>query len=90
MCSAEDYRLAIVVRQGKLLVRTGPIPLPGITEVEDFILPIERVEYGRFTVVNTSTGDPPDGWEWVEPIVLQNRLDPKVAAEVGEALVCAA
>ncbi len=80
----------LVIRSGRALSAPGG-GLPG-EEVLDhmaMIRVLELVGHPNLKIVVASTGDPPDGYEWVSVASLQRELPDEESHAVGEALLCA-
>lgn len=84
------HGLVLVLRNGKVLARPegGDDPVPQLEEVKEFLTIIESQEHQGITVVNASTGKPPEGWRWIDVIALQTETA-EYEGVLGEAILCA-
>ena len=78
----------LVIRGGKAL-RQVDGDLPTLYEVNEHFVVVSSRNHKGLIVVESSIGEAPNGWQWVNVVELQGDLDPDDAARVGEALLCA-
>lgn len=84
--------LVLVLRKGKVLARpqSDDRPVPRLEDIADFITIIESQEHEGITVVNSSIGQAPEGWRWIDVIDLQSEVNnDEYDGVLGEAILCA-